>query len=432
MREIMSDIVSDYFDHLSRRRNDPLSEIGIIAHIHCLPSMTSTLLAWFLASGFRRELIVVIPKPYSTIPSAIEEIRGLGILVGSKPDEATFQSYDPLSNAILRQGFQLAEERMRGVRRLLLLDDGGLLTDVWSRHFRESFPQTISVQQTTSGTMRRGLPGWGIYYVDAARSVAKTVFESPIIARGIWRKMQQLSEYTDKSSIGVVGFGAIGSQVARAFARDGRRVFAFDKRNPPARLSGVRNCSSLSELLNRSRVIAGCTGRNWLSLARVDVLASQEHVLISCSSRAVEFQTLMAQPYVASTAGLFSNHYADPPARRRQLILNGGFPINFDRVREWENEEEIILTRALIFAAVLQALTLPTQAVGTTRVRLDPQCQKLLVEAWLKSLGLRADAFGVDDIDFGDITWWEENSAGTSFDAEDSAGASIDESLCCG
>ena len=384
---------------------------AIIAHVHCLPSMPETLFRWLLDAGFDPKSLVVVPKPYSSIQSAVDRTRQLGIEVVAQPAIGSFETYDQLSSAMLDGGFASASQRFDGVDRLILLDDGGLLTDVWSDRYRSLFPSVVSVQQTTSGTWRKKLPDWRVHFVNVARSAAKTIFESALIARGVLRKLRTLPEYGSALSIGVVGLGAIGERIAKEFVSDGRVVYAFDIQ-PHVHIDGVKFCVSISELLDHSAVVVGCTGRNWLISHGLDQLAKHAHTLISCSSRSVEFEELLLQPYTRRTGDLFSIIHAEPPGGRRQAILNGGFPVNFDRVKEWEEMEEIQLTRSLIFAGVLQASTLPTDVTETTAVRLDPKCQRAIVRGWLRSNDLRAGVFGVDDADVGDLAWWMTHSEG--------------------
>ena len=114
-----------------------------------------------------------------------------------------------------------------------------MLTESWSGDFRDIAGETVSIQQTSSGVRRASLPAWRIPYVDIARSVAKTVFESPAIAGGITRKLCSLGECPDRSAVGVVGLGAIGARVATNLARQKRRVFAFDTSRAIPDLPGV-------------------------------------------------------------------------------------------------------------------------------------------------------------------------------------------------
>lgn len=388
-----------------------LHDVAILAHVHCLPSVAHVLVPWLRSAGFSPDQIVIVPKPYSTVPAAYDAMAAAGVTMIPEPNRH-FRDYESLSHSMLHRGFERLIERAGSVRRLLLLDDGGILTDMWSRRYKERLPNTVSIQQTTSGTARPDLPRWGVNFVDAARSAAKTIFESPCIARGVVRKLRSLSELDKVDRIGVVGVGALGSRVASELARRGHAVLTFDRRQYEPRAGRV----TARELFRRSRIIMGCTGFNWLSPMKLERLAQREHTLISCSSRSIEFQLLLEQPYLDRPTNLFATRRADPPSGEPQLILNGGFPINFDRQREWEKDSEIILTRALIFAAILQAMQLPTRAGCTTRIRLDSECQRLIVTTWLKANDLDASEFGVDDADLSDPVWWQQNSAGADLD----------------
>jgi hypothetical protein len=407
----LGDLVVQHF--LGRPSDiDKIGEIVIIAHIHCLPSTTGTLFKWLTELERPPRALIVVPKPYSTIPEAVTGIRRLGIKVIDAPDLA-YPTYGALSLNMLKRGFDAAALHFRASDRLLLLDDGGLLTDMWSKTFRSTFPHAVSVQQTTSGTYRRDWSDWQINVVDAARSCAKSNFESVIIARGILRKLQKLPEYEHAESIGVVGLGAIGGHVAGSFAHDGKRVFGYDNRQNVACPRGVRRARSIYELLDQSKVVVGCTGKNWLyGKSRREKLLASSHTLISCSSRDVEFHGILQAGYADRTDGIFSTIHIERPETPTQTVLNGGFPINFDRRKEWEQINEITLTRAIVLAAVLQAALLPPEEDETKTVQLDAVCQKLIVLEWLKFNNFRARLFGLDDNDLQDLAWWKSTSGG--------------------
>jgi 2-polyprenyl-3-methyl-5-hydroxy-6-metoxy-1,4-benzoquinol methylase len=65
-------------------------------------------------------------------------------------------------------------------------------------------------------------------------------------------------------------------------------------------------------------------------------------------------------------------------------VLNGGFPVNFDREREWERFEEIMLTRKLILEGLFQAKGL--SGTSPRAVMMNPAVQLRIVEEWLNQV----------------------------------------------
>ena len=61
-------------------------------------------------------------------------------------------------------------------------------------------------------------------------------------------------------------------------------------------------------------------------------------------------------------------------------ILNGGYPINFDREQEWESAEDMQVTRSLMYAGFMQAIQLPQEQ--HTIHELDTRIQKEIIMLW--------------------------------------------------
>jgi hypothetical protein len=139
-------------------------------------------------------------------------------------------------------------------------------------------------------------------------------------------------------------------------------------------LPSVIRCE-IEEFVDRASVIIGCVGENWLKAGQLPTLRKRDHTLVSCSSRAVEFESLLKNEETDRHEEFYATVRCRSEGGITQVILNRGFPINFDRKTEWERPEDIALARAIIFAAVPQAVTLPRGTGEATGVRLDPQCQ---------------------------------------------------------
>lgn len=320
----------------------------LIARQHLLPSL-SWLLERAAASG-RYSRIDLFGKHYSTITPRIE-----------LPPQVSLQS--DLASCFSSTG----EEN------LVLLDEGGELHRQLPVSLME---RTAAVEQTTAGMQAN----WNCPAVLVCRSAAKLVFESQIIARGILRKLGSLG-LLDGRAVGVIGLGALGSELARALLARGIPTWGADTNEVPDDLAPIR--IDIDRLLRSTELVLGCSGQDALSGRDFESITGRK-IFASCSSIDIEFKSMLR---------LFpaTGRFADAQGWVGGLhctVLNGGFPINFDRVREWELAEEILLTRMLVLEGLAQAQSLiGSEARG---VMLNPASQLRIVSKWLEQLPDRA------------------------------------------
>ncbi|WP_027530809.1 NAD(P)-dependent oxidoreductase [Bradyrhizobium sp. WSM3983] len=387
-----------------------ISEAVIFAHIHCLPSSVELLSFLIEKVGFDPSKIIVIPKAYSTIPNSLQELkRQMGFRVLLSEGELRRGLYDEYAAVSLNRACEIADEFGKYERkppRVVLLDDGGTLTERWFNYGLASRFETVSVQQTTSGLFRPPFHDRRILKVNVAGSAAKRWFESKIIAKGITRKVFARISELERRKIGVVGYGAVGKALADAMSAHGADIVVYDK-SRDVRSHRYENAASLDQLLRKAEVIFGCVGKDIFEGCgnALEAMAAPQ-IFASCSSRDVEFQSLFR--YAIPTES--QNPFEDVTIRAGGLhnILNGGFPINFDREHEWEEESEIALTRALVLAGVCQALAdLEPHAIeGSNIVPLGVEIQKNLVDCWLDINGMSTEQFCVKRADFDNREWW--------------------------
>jgi hypothetical protein len=395
------------------KQNVSPSRTMIFAHIHCLPSYSKLLGYMIDELRFDPSQMFVVPKAYSTIPETLHELKDMGVGIANPNGVFQVGYYNNSAaltlNAACRYAAKLIDNS-RAVDRAILLDDGGSLTEFWHKHQLHERIQTVSIQQTTSGLYREPTNCKKIIKVNVAGSAAKRWFESWVIAAGVTRKLEKIRHQLADRRIGIVGYGAIGKAIAAAMKeytdRDNIRVYDSALN---VRAEHFKNTSSLRSLVNKSDFIFGCTGRN--------CFASVEHILrgvensitfVSCSSRDVEFLTLL-RSYAQPTDNVFGE--IELQAGKAHKVLNGGFPINFDRVHEYETGSEISLTRALTLSGVLQGLGhLGYDRRDHIMIPLGPRAQRLTVETWLRLNGKNHKQFGVSQADFYDRTWWERES----------------------
>ncbi len=401
--------------------------VVILGHLHCLPS-TVELFRMIMQSDIAidNSRIIIAPKPYSSISSAVRDLRTLGVHLIDEEIEFLPGQYDKMINPVIQSACEYAMltcnkiKAKHGKPRLIIIDDGGMMTDVWWRKYPKNGIEVISIQQTASGMWRQSqcLPR---PHIDVARSAAKKIFESRIISEGVLRKVKTLDVIKPGISVGVVGMGVLGraifKELKKILAEKGSffKLFVYDKEALPREYDKYK-CNNIYEVLQKSDVVLGCTGRNWLS---THYLADIKHKIqfISCSSRDVEFQNLLnlVRDRGGYLRNLYQNFEVEVVEGQKHYIANGGFPINFDRVSEYEKLKEIAITRGLIFGALLQAFCIKFPIHKEYTIKLAPSFQKYLVDRWLELSRITCEQFGLSRAAVDSQDWWSANSAGENY-----------------
>jgi 3-hydroxyisobutyrate dehydrogenase-like beta-hydroxyacid dehydrogenase len=161
----------------------------------------------------------------------------------------------------------------------------------------------------------------------------------------------------------VLGLGAIGAALVERLHHRNQKVFVFAKEGwkcpSELRNASVHEQQTALDVVTHADVIFGCAGEDVLTDSSVFEFFSGKW-FASCGSMDSEFATLL-QPTVKGTPKLQRRHnpfstVTIPAGGGFAYILNGGFPVNFDRRWDSVRLERIQLTRAFMHAAVLQAL----------------------------------------------------------------------------
>lgn len=328
----------------------------LIAKQHILPS--TVWMAEHLQARGNFEEIVFSGKHYSTIPEANASLCRFADVVSSDTEIIARIGEAPL----------------------LLLDEGGGLHAALPELVLN---QTVVVEQTTFGLQAN----WRCPAVLVCRSAAKLLFESQIIARALIRKLDSLGLGADHR-FAVVGLGALGSALMRGLLSRGASVRGFDIRPAPPDLAPWSG--NLRDVLEQADVVLGCTGTDSLAGFNLAVLSGRK-TFASCSSGRVEFAALtkVGGPCRYET-------FTGASGRLEWALLNGGYPINFDRSLEWELFEEIVLTRHLMLEGASQAVAL--FEAPPRGYMLNPAKQYELVTAWLEQVPDRADLLVPPDL----------------------------------
>jgi hypothetical protein len=414
--ETLHQVDLESFEHANLYLRVRPEHVVVLAHIHCLDSMMYLFESLLNLYGLRARNIFILPKRYSAIKRVVDDMLRLGLNIINSPIPLDLGQYDQSASSglseICRLGELAAARLCRGKAkpRIILLDDGGLLTERWVKRAEMAsnrFPlEVISVQQTASGVYRPPMSS-SLPKINVAFSAGKRKFESRIIASGVIRKIEHLDFDINKKVIGIAGYGSIGSALASSFHNKAGGIIVYDRVDI---VTQFERAKSQRELFKRVDIVFGCTGKNWVGIDVFDAL-SRPVQYVSCSSRDVEFQRLL-QKRLLRRLDTDECGCVQLQGGHLQMIHNGGFPINFDRMREWESLSEIAVTRGLMLAGIIQAMCISMPQKREWNIRLAPNVQMDIVHGWLNVCGKTSEDFALDSRETETLAWWKKESLG--------------------
>lgn len=391
-----SPLLEAFIEHIHPRPDESLKGVALVCVQHFLET-TGTLIESLLKLGLPPQNVFAAGKAYSTNPDVERRIRGLGVHVQPSGVPTRWGYYEDQLRADVVKLWETATRHVRRsrIRKVIILDDGGCaLSTVPEQLLLTS--NVAGVEQTMSGIALQTSGRVTVPVVEVATSAAKRLIEPFLIQKAVFQRLiRTASTLTTKGRCGIVGYGNIGKAVGDALLRSNMDVLVFDsslEALTAARSRSIPTTTDLQELVTTSRVVFGCAGQDTFAETNWWNRLSDEKIFVSCSSLDLEFRTLLR------SIGEISRPAArtilqDVPLNANMLILRGGFPINFDRSRESVPLTEIQLTRALLFAGVMQAASVAERGDrGFSEVPLLPSCQQYIVNRWL-SLDERRRAF---------------------------------------
>ena len=383
--------------HTTRTR---LPDCAIVVHTHLLPNSFPFFrhLSHLVAPG----RIYILEKPYSTIRSVFDDLVRSGYDVtkvhmeaGMPYEFATQKSVEVLWRKIVES------QKKNGFKKLLIVDDGG---DLWlSIPWKElEGVEIVGVEQTQRGITR--IEGSNVKtppIISVASSGIKKLVESEFIGISVVKKLNELGAISASTQIGILGVGSIGAAVQRALAAVGRTALVYDPTYHTNSAAPENSISSIDVLLNKCDLIIGTVGTDSIvgtALERV----SGSKVLASASSADVEFGSLLklAEP----STDIFGTQIVKVHEDLDLQILNGGYPINFDRIKDSTPDEDIVLTRCLLYIGAMQAaylLSIEEQQPGI--FDLDKVSQKHLLKRWIEYKNELAQIHHVKEKEVDDI-----------------------------
>ncbi|MFA5872192.1 MAG: methyltransferase [Parcubacteria group bacterium] len=368
-------------DQFASIKNLPLQEdVLVIAHTHILES--SYPLFRHLAAVVGYKNMFLMEKPYSTIPSVADKVVEMGIeLVRVRMKTGLAYEFSVQDSIKVLWDKALSHSKKAAISKIVIIDDGAdIISNIpWADL---SGIDVIGVEQTTRGIVRlKEVYGNCPPVVNVAGSALKKEIESEIIAKAIAKEICLVAKKTGKRKIGIVGTGNIGKNILVEMDRlkMAANYYDFSKFNAMGS-SRKGNVASISEIIEKNDIIVGATGKDFLKGVVLDKSKGEKYML-STSSADVEFYSLLNRAGFPSDS--FETIRLQPHKGLILKIMNGGYPINFNREKEIESAEDMQLTRTLLFAGFAMALEVPKKKKAATIYKLAADLQRQILNIWV-------------------------------------------------
>jgi S-adenosylhomocysteine hydrolase len=364
-------------------------DVLVIAHTHILES--SYPLFRHLAAIVGYQNIFLIEKPYSTTPRMADKVVEMGAeLIRVAMRKGLAYEFAIQDSIRILWSKVIPHAKKMAISRIIIIDDGAdVIANVpWSDLRGITI---VGIEQTTRGIARLN-DGCGVFppVISVAGSALKKEIESDFIAEAIVTEVKNIFSDIHKKKIGVVGMGNIGKRIIDELEKINTAVtyYDFSKFNSMGS-SRKGNITSASELIEKNDIIIGATGKDFLKGVVLDK-AKGEKYLVSASSADVEFYSML------NRAGFPGENFETISFQSHQgltlKILNGGYPINFNRKKEIEKAEDMQLTRTLLFAGFVEALNMPKKEKKTTIYKLNTELQREILNIWIAVKPKSSDA----------------------------------------
>jgi len=315
---------------------------GIVIIMHFLEDLVP-FLEGLISLGADEESMVLIVKPY---PYAQRLAVHSYFYENRRKIRIEYLDALPPSDDLLRTLIEDCKAKSASGK-LLVIEDGGYVVPFLHNNYTEENNFCIgAVEQTTKGLRRdeeieesyKKL-GKKLYFpiLNVAKSNFKDEYESPLVGRAVVSSIQRL--LSDESFFGekalVLGFGAVGREVANALRTLGMIVKVSDKKREPivaAKVRGFEAALTPTELVRDVKLIIGTTGEQSIGHDTLENIKNGT-ILVSSSSDLIEIDIdhlkIMAPvqryqeglgTYFVRKQGLSEDTY---------LLMGDGFPINF-------------------------------------------------------------------------------------------------------
>lgn len=330
---------------VQHNNHNAFTGVGVIACQHLL-STTVDLFLSMKKLGLDLSSTYVLGKAYSSHPQVARKLQKVGANVSSLSFSFdSSKSFDQQYGRYVAQHVQqsLRALKAKGVKRIILLDDGGILIR-YCKQRTGSLTIIGAVEQTSSGYTSLKNIKTRFPIINVARSPVKLKYESVMIADEVVSRLMKYIRQVRwlNPRIAILGLGPIGQNIKKKIKPySSVKTYDFKK----------HSASRLTNLLHTSNIIIGATGATVLPVTWHNKLL-RPVILVSASSSDREFDAVYLRRQVYKKYGIHAHLHFNGIH-----LINNGFPINFDGQKDNVQPQKIQLTRALLLAACIQAVS---------------------------------------------------------------------------
>lgn len=356
-------------------------------------------------AGIKYEDIFLVGKAYSIHPLAADFLLKKGCHFNPQFQMRNYENpYEEEIEFDIRDTLRKIMSVTEKNKPILIIDEGGKAVRIIHEEYPEYLHLFKCVEQTTRGIKEVSKIGLSCPVINVARSQAKKTVEGPLIAESmlysldlLLAKNNELFELKDRKCL-IIGYGVIGSIIAEELTKRGYSISIYDSNvcaSNKAREKGFRTISVLDPEMEEVSLILGCTGNSDFDVEHISNLKNGV-LLVNCASSDLEFSSWKIRRNGTITASRmapeqppdlyrpWNNLYKASFHNKTIFLANGGFPINFNGTLDPISPENFQLTRALIYAGLLQVIQ--TNSVGV--IDLDREAEQLILENYARLIEL--------------------------------------------
>lgn len=339
--------------------------------------------------GIRYERMFITGKAYSANALVVNELEKKGAYVNNMSINYYHTDNDKQKEYQHQLKFDIQETINNALAcmsneskklNILILDDGGITIDSINNLIKYENPidynidRVFSVEQTRRGTKKLEHIKLLSPTVNVAESNSKLILESPLIGESVLNEvMKKIKMYKDFQNITqlkvlIIGYGSIGLAVTNYCKILGMKsIFIYDvHKSEKSYAKNVEVVKSL-ECLQDMDLVFGCSGNISIPVDSLKYITSNT-MFVSTSTSNTEFLNLYGfSESIKNSIGQLSLKIAKELRQvhldqilnidgKEIIVLNGGFPINFDGSLDPIRAEKIQLTRGLMLLGSLQAI----------------------------------------------------------------------------
>jgi len=335
-------------------------------------------------AGVKPDDIYVVGKAYSSHPLIANELKRRGYHIDDDTlfDSKEDQPYDSILEEHIISSCNSLLTGMNNKTKGLIIDDGGKAIKLLHKSYPDKAKYFHCVEQTSGGARVVELLTLKCPVVNVARSEAKTVHESPFIAKSMVHEFISSLErwdcaniYLPKSkNVLLLGFGFIGENVAEELRYHGFTLTIYDpdkNKLLKASLKGFMISGDVDIIYKNADIIVGTTGTQVIPEKDLEKLRPGVF-LVNMASTDTEFSAWNLRPLgkvvhqhiLASDTQYISNKIPLPWRSLYKVnlltkyiyLVNGGFPTDFSGKVNPIPANNIQLTTALLLRGALQSV----------------------------------------------------------------------------